>query len=72
MSDCWTKQLFKTNYNCEICANICPAHISHPLEILEDGTWEYHLKVYDTPSYYREDKMFCSANCCAVWHKKEC
>ncbi len=61
-----------TKYRCEICTEFCPAYISHPLEILEDGTWKFHIKIYDTPAYFNveADVKFCGANCMLLWHKR--
>lgn len=66
--------MFKTKYECEVCEEICPAYTSHPLEILKNGVWKFHLKIYDTPMYFnkKEDVYFCSAGCMLKWHKKKC
>lgn len=63
--------MFLTKFNCVVCADKCPAHTSQPLEILENGAWKYHLEISDKPSYFMEDKMFCSPECVEKWHKKE-
>lgn len=60
---------FPTIHKCEVCAEVCPAYISHDVEIRNDGTWRYHLKIRSNPAYFLDDKMFCGAECCLKWYQ---
>lgn len=62
--------MFSTNYLCDTCGKICPAHVSHPLEILDSNEWRYQLQIDDKPTYFIEDKMFCSAVCVEIEYQK--
>jgi len=58
---------FLTQYKCEVCAGVCPAYISHDVEIRNDGTWRYIKKIHPNPTYFLDDIMFCSAECSLKW-----
>lgn len=62
---------FPTSYKCEVCAEICPAYISHDVEIRNDGTWRFHRKIHTDPAYFSGDKIFCGAECSLKWYQKQ-
>ena len=53
-----------------MCAGVCPAYISHDVEIRNDGTWRFHIKIHSDPTYFLDDKMFCGAECCLKWYQE--
>lgn len=59
-----------TVYKCEVCAGVCPAYISHDLDI-RTKEWRHIRKIHSDSAYFLKDKMFCNAECCLKWWQKQ-